>query len=146
MKRTKIITIVVFLLIVLSVIALLHIYPKKREPEKELSSLATDIKVYTSPLWWDLHLYLLKAKFPEEDFYQYQKTMNFIIADSQLIEKYDFSPSLWIPTINNTRLPSWWDPSEDMSNVYYNPVHTKLCKYYLMKYENGCLYYFEFVL
>jgi hypothetical protein len=142
MKNTKKIVFLV-LAVSLLVLILFQYYPWKQEAEKRLPTSATEINIFKKTNGWNFNLYLLKAKLSEKDFLEYHKIMNFAPISDDVMQKYDFHPNIWNLNVHDTKIPSWWNPSEETNNMYYDPTKIALDRIYIMKYENGYLFYLK---
>jgi hypothetical protein len=67
--------------------------------------------------------------------------IKYLPIKDEVIQKYDIPVSIWNPNIHETKIPLWWNPSEDTNNMYYDPTKIALDRLYMMKYENGYLFY-----
>lgn len=129
--------------IIIAIGSVIYYYPWKQKAEKKLPSSATEIRSYQKIGGLDGWFYLLKAKLPEKDFYQYQKTMEFKSMSAETKQKYHVFSGFWQPTVSWGELPSWWNPSRSVDDMYYDPNCIEVDMFHVMKYENGYLYYQE---
>ena len=114
----------------------------KIPPRAALPSTATEVNEFRSDyagITMD-YFWLVKAKITEDEFREYVATLELV--------PYEGVKTIGMTAQNqwygHAGCGDWWDPTESMSNTYYDSTMTGSgCA--LSKYENGYVYYKESV-
>jgi len=118
------------------------VFAAKIPPVAALPSSATEVNEFqsnysgaTTDYFW-----LVKAKITEDEFQEYVATLGLVPYEG--VNGLGRLPQN--PWQGHSRCGNWWDPTESMSNTYYDGTMTGSgCA--LSKHENGYAYYRESV-